>query len=272
MSEKNTIVSLKQLYNRIKLRRGSGTPTAEQLEEFELGYSTSENRLYTKVGNDIRPIAEKTSLSDLGVTASSEELNKLQGATVTTQELNFSKGVTSPIQTQLDGKAKGAHNHSTSDVTSGTLPIERGGTGVTSVAEIGLLSYPVGSIYVSTNSTSPAALFGGTWTQIKDRFLLGAGDSYANGATGGEATHTLTINEMPNHDHTVRTTRTESYPAYWHSTHTGSTDSSKGWAYLSTAGSANSGVGSLYVEKVGGGAAHDNMPPYLAVYIWQRTA
>ena len=61
--------------------------------------------------------------------------------------------------------------------------------------------YPVGSIYMSVNSTNPGTLFGGTWAQIQDRFLLACGSTYANGATGGEATHTLTENEMPTHKH-----------------------------------------------------------------------
>lgn len=57
--------------------------------------------------------------------------------------------------------------------------------------------YPVGSIYQSMSSTSPASTIGGTWTQLKT-FLYGS--TTAN-QTGGEATHTLTINEMPNHTH-----------------------------------------------------------------------
>ena len=61
--------------------------------------------------------------------------------------------------------------------------------------------YPVGCIYQSAKATSPAELFGGTWEQIKDRFILAAGDTYAAGSTGGEATHTLTVNEMPRHNH-----------------------------------------------------------------------
>ena len=65
--------------------------------------------------------------------------------------------------------------------------------------------YPVGSIYMSVNSTSPATLFGGTWERIKDRFLLAAGDAYAAGGTGGEATHTLTEGEMPAHSHVPNT-------------------------------------------------------------------
>lgn len=70
------------------------------------------------------------------------------------------------------------------------------------------LIYPIGSIYLSENSTSPATLFGGTWTQIKDKFLLTAGDTYKAGNTGGSSTHkhttaghTLTTNEMPSHTH-----------------------------------------------------------------------
>ena len=63
------------------------------------------------------------------------------------------------------------------------------------------LFYPVGSIYWSSNNTNPGTLFGGTWTQIKDKFILAAGDSYSNGATGGAATVTLTVSNMPSHSH-----------------------------------------------------------------------
>ena len=61
--------------------------------------------------------------------------------------------------------------------------------------------YPVGSIYLSVNSTNPATLFGGTWVQLKDRFLLGAGSSYTNGSTGGAATVTLQSSQIPAHNH-----------------------------------------------------------------------
>ena len=63
------------------------------------------------------------------------------------------------------------------------------------------LVYPVGSIYLSSKNTNPGTLFGGTWVQIKDRFILAAGDSYSNGATGGAATVTLTVSNMPSHSH-----------------------------------------------------------------------
>jgi len=78
------------------------------------------------------------------------------------------------------------------------------GTGLTNaVTDILNLVYPVGAIYMSVNSTSPATLFGGTWTQLKDRFLLGAGDTYSNGSTGGAATVTLTTQNMPSHNHSL---------------------------------------------------------------------
>lgn len=119
--------------------------------------------------------------------------------------------------------------------------------------------YPVGAIYISVNSTNPKTLFGGTWVQIKDRFLLAAGTTYKAGATGGEAAHTLTTNEMPNHKHSI-----------WFPNDAGEQSAAIGYP---DAGSKNT----YYAEAsktsgTGGGAAHNNMPPYLAVYVWKRTA
>lgn len=123
--------------------------------------------------------------------------------------------------------------------------------------------YPVGSIYMSVNSTSPADLFGGTWEQLKDRFLLGAGDSYSAGSTGGEATHTLTVDEMPSH-----------YHSYAHNilmdigTHGGwgsSIITVPSDTYLAQPNNSSSSV-------IGGSKAHNNLPPYLTIYMWKRIA
>lgn len=149
--------------------------------------------------------------------------------------------------------------------------------------------YPVGSIYMSVNNTSPASFLGGTWEQIKDRFLLGAG-SKSVGATGGEENHTLTTAEMPSHSHTRgsmeikgQVTSDEFDPfltiggsgalsvssqtSYWRkscssttqiiSTRTVSLKASDSWT-----GSTSS---------TGSGGSHNNMPPYLVVYMWKRT-
>jgi hypothetical protein len=65
--------------------------------------------------------------------------------------------------------------------------------------------YPVGSIYMSVTNTNPQLLFGGSWEQIKDTFLLAAGETHTAGSIGGEAEHKLTIDEMPSHAHRLKT-------------------------------------------------------------------
>ena len=122
--------------------------------------------------------------------------------------------------------------------------------------------YPVGSIYMSVNAANPGTLFGGTWEQIQDTFLLAAGQTYAAGATGGEAEHTLTVNEMPAHDHGILSGfGDKNDPAI----------DSDGFRYEWWGGN-NRGFNNAFISSTGGGAAHNNMPPYLAVYMWKRTA
>ena len=122
------------------------------------------------------------------------------------------------------------------------------------------LVYPVGSIYMSVNSTDPAQLFGGTWTQLKDRFLLGAGSTYTNGSTGGEASHTLTVNEMPPHSHGQYVTVSSG----------GSLSANCDYdSYVS--GKARKSSQNVSTDPAGSGNSHNNMPPYLVVYMWERT-
>lgn len=119
--------------------------------------------------------------------------------------------------------------------------------------------YPVGSIYMSANDVSPEVLFGGEWEQLKDRFLLGAGDTYSNGSTGGEASHTLTVGEIPSHTHDAHT-------AYGGKT-------SGDLAVMRSATLSNQSTTTVSrTKETGGGAAHNNMPPYQVVYMWKRTA
>ena len=123
------------------------------------------------------------------------------------------------------------------------------------------LIYPIGAIYLSVSATNPAILFGGKWEQIKDRFLLAAGDTYAIGTTGGEATHKLTIEEMPSHKHQIKTNNDD-----WN-------NSPNGGNYGTTHDGANSWYNTnWYTENSGGNTAHNNMPPYLTVYMWKRVA
>ena len=206
------------------------------------------------------------------------------------------------------------------------------------------LIYPIGSIYMSINNVDPGLLFGGTWEQIQDMFLLAAGDSYKAGVTGGEATHKLTAEEMPSHTHAFTGTAeshthtfTGTAASHTH-TFTGTaashnhtsrifntnnknfnmgisgvrlkSTSAYEWVDISSAsdittagstGGDNCGItrdtsitpkGTNTSTSVtpkgtnantsvtpkganantGGGTEHNNMPPYLAVYMWKRTA
>ena len=131
-------------------------------------------------------------------------------------------------------------------------------------------TYPVGAIYMSVNNTSPSTLFGGTWVQLTDTFLYASNtaDTDSTTATDGEATHTLTTNEMPSHTHS---------PPSW--VHYASSDGNTG-NYSVTRVTANNG--NTYVNSTpqinkdvgytGGGQAHNNMPPYMKVFMWKRTA
>lgn len=144
--------------------------------------------------------------------------------------------------------------------------------------------YPIGSIYLSVNSTNPSTFIGGTWERIKDRFLLAAGDTYSAGATGGEASHKLSANEMPSHNHSASTNSTGSHSHSFSPSGYAVVGSAGGqiaggdsaWGVLAGATVSISSAGahshSVTVNSTGGSAAHNNMPPYLAVYMWVRTA
>lgn len=130
--------------------------------------------------------------------------------------------------------------------------------------------YPIGSTYISVNSINPSFLFGGEWEQIQDRFLLASGSTYSAGSTGGEATHKLTVNEMPSHTHIQNQHRHELNRNF--SDGSGGTISS----YVATADRKTSTKYTTYTtptnQNTGGGQAHNNMPPYLTVYMWKRIA
>ena len=157
-----------------------------------------------------------------------------------------------------------------SDSTSSTSSTS-GGVAATpaavkaAIAEAKLAAWPIGSIYMSVSSTSPASLFGGTWERISERFLLGASSSYSAGSTGGEFTHKLTQSELPNYSlsvtngsNVIRSKTGNSADAYVQT-------QSGGW------GIPNWESKTVTVASGGSGEAHNNMPPYLAVYMWKRT-
>jgi len=144
------------------------------------------------------------------------------------------------------------------------------------------LVYPVGSVYISVLDINPNTAFGfGEWEQIKDVFLLSAGNIYNNGETGGEAAHTLTVNEMPSHthrgssgtagahSHTLGTDMDVTYNASGKccSVHKDGVDPSLWNGSTSTNGGHTH---TINIENTGNNVAHNNMPPYLTVYMWKR--
>lgn len=165
---------------------------------------------------------------------------------VTTSMYNDASVTTPKLADGSVTTAKLANNSVTSDKLA---------PGVFPVSDV----YPIGSIYLSVNNTNPSTYFGGTWVQIKDTFLLAAGDTYAGGSTGGEEEHVLTIDEMPSHNHTSRT-------------HIGWQSGGGSAVGKVTINDGNYNGWSTDIYNTGGGQAHNNMPPYLAVYVWQRTA
>jgi hypothetical protein len=124
--------------------------------------------------------------------------------------------------------------------------------------------YPIGSIYYSYGEVvSPASTVGGTWSRIKDVFLLFTSNDADLGKTGGEMNHTLTIDEMPSHTHKATTkgsiggtTLLNQYPDQW------------GASSLDSSTSMDSRV----TWNTGGGQEHNNMPPYVKCAAWHRTA
>ena len=109
------------------------------------------------------------------------------------------------------------------------------------------------------------AIYGGTsWSKIEGRFLLGQSSSYAINSTGGEATHTLTVSEMPSHKHS--TTK----GANINTEYGGAMRAQESDAGTAVWGARSGAFDTL--ANTGGGAAHNNMPPYKVIYIWERTA
>lgn len=131
--------------------------------------------------------------------------------------------------------------------------------------------YPVGSIYMSVNSTDPSTLFGGSWERIQDRFLLASGSTYGAGTTGGSAKATL-----PSHTHTVGSNDYQLWVAKRGVASAELGNQISGDAKYYAAAKSGSTSNYKWIASVDSKGVSDvsqaNMPPYLAVYVWKRTA
>lgn len=137
--------------------------------------------------------------------------------------------------------------------------------------------YPIGSIYMNFTNVNPSNLFGGTWRQLKGRFLVGQGACEANttdwfgnceagwtdmleAEMGGEVTHKLTVNEMPSHYHDTA----------MYNYGTKNVNGGFNFTYANKNSGWHDGLGTMYIKPTGGNQTHNNMPPYIVVYMWQR--
>ena len=137
------------------------------------------------------------------------------------------------LSSTVSNKANTNHTHTASQVSG--------------VATL-LQCYPVGSIYLSYNSTNPGNLFGGTWVQIQGRFLLGVSSSYSVGSTGGNSNGSLAF--RIGGDYGLASNAGE---GAWHGRVLVS------YAYQSPTPELEN-------------RSFPIMPPYIAVYMWRRTA
>ncbi len=129
-----------------------------------------------------------------------------------------------------------------------------------------LAANPVGKLWASDDPTSPASIVGGTWEQIKDKFILAAGDTYAAGSTGGEVTHVLTAGELPKN--------IGSFNALSWASNNSQTNGkfSVAQKHLDKTLPSGSAAGDALYTLSGGSQPHNNMPPYTAMYAWKRIA
>jgi hypothetical protein len=271
--------SLNVTPNKAIVSDSGGNIIASSVSSQEVGYLSGVTSLVqTQLNGKQATISgAASSITSSNLTSSralvSDGSGKVAVSSVTSTQLGTLSGVTSAIQTQLDGKAANSHTHIVSQITDFLDKV-----------------YPVGAIYMSTSATSPATLFGGTWAAIQNRFLVAAGATYSAGSTGGRASHAHT--SAP-HKHGAGF-ESGGDGDLW-ATVTGST----GYVYFREDGTVPasqatwpathrvSGTYGTTSNSVGGGAdvrgytstttpdstgSSSSLPPYLSVYMWQRTA
>ncbi|MBP3766008.1 MAG: prepilin-type N-terminal cleavage/methylation domain-containing protein [Bacilli bacterium] len=139
------------------------------------------------------------------------------------------------------------------------------------IAELENNKSHVGMIIESTTLNTEEkvkAIYGGqSWSKIEGRFLLGESSNYEINSTGGEATHTLTVAEMPSHSHNVAIDGNKDYPIVVHSN-----GSNMSGYHINTGSKVTGNYFAMKTLSAGSSQAHNNMPPYKVVYIWERTA
>ncbi len=197
-----------------------------------------------------------------------KELDNLKATTNSFQE--GSNTQVRELQQELDGlkTSTNSYKEDSSTQMNGLRQDVDSLKTATTVASTFLKSYPVGSIYVSTKSENPGTTYGGTWERYGNgRALVGVDESQTEfntvGKTGGEKTHLLTIAEMPSHNHNIGLRENNAGTVRYHNFSSNYAVNTSDW-YTVTEGN--------YVLPAGGSKAHNNLQPYITVYMWKRVS
>lgn len=286
--------------NVIKIKRGRESKLPSSLADGELALTTDSYKLYAGIGGGITQINNNTTYK-LTKSGSTVTLTGSDGTTtsVTDSNTTYSTATTSANglmssadKTKLDGIASGAQVNnvvvSTAQPTASTAEVWINPNGQIDLSGLWNSVYPVGAIYMSASSTNPSTLFPGTtWTALTDRFLVGAGSTYSGGATGGHKdlqshTHSIpalsgTAASAGSHNHLV-TSKTTTYAQGTQSSWrclswTGTNADYSQDVYSGDSGAHTHSVTTTASTSGSTGAGNGgNLPPYLAVYMWKRTA
>jgi hypothetical protein len=176
-------------------------------------------------------------------------------------EMAYYETVLSRLETAVlaTAEAQGYAEAASSSATAAATSAEQ--ARVIAMADA-IACFPIGTILTTTNSTNPGTYIGGTWTAIEGKFLLAQSESHPAGTTGGSETVTLTVNQIPEHVHNLSNLLKNA----------GGTDNIGWTGYAFKNSSVHPLEDVINTKSAGGGQAHNNMPPYVAVYVWERTA
>ena len=212
------------------------------------------------IGTNIREVNISELFIELRNIIDNESQAREQADTTLQQNINSETSAREQADTTLQQNINAETTRATEKETELKNDIDDTKTSVLNEikAWVNETQHPIGSIYITTKNVSPSTIFGGTWEQLKDRFLLACGNKYKPGTTGGEAEHKLSINEMPSHSHeTVNG-------------HILANDTGDRPVTFKNGSDSRVSENTRSTTDVGGNLAHNNMPPYITVYVWKR--